>query len=115
MGLFSSKKGNAIDLSSAHIAKVLEVKQELEANANKLKAIMFQASTQEKKILDQAYIDIKYANPLVDDKIAAIDIEISKTLDDLKLLYARRVKSELTIANKINNLLELIQQRQALE
>ena len=114
MGLFS-KKGISIDLSNAHIAKVLEVRQTLEANANKLKAIMFQASDSEKKLLAQAYIDIKYANPLVDEKIAQIDDEISKTLDDLKLNYARRVKSELTIANKINNLLELIQQRQALE
>ena len=115
MGLFSSKKGKVIDLSSAHIAKVIEVKQEIEANANKLKAIMVQATGNEKKILDQAYVDLKYANPLVDDQIAAIDVEISKVLDDLKLLYARRVKSELTIANKVNNLLELIQQRQALE
>ena len=114
MGLFA-KKGISIDLSNAHIAKVLEVRQTLEANANKLKAIMFQASDSEKKILAQAYIDIKYANPLVDEKIAQIDDEISKILDDLKLNYARRVKSELTIANKINNLLELIQQRQALE
>ena len=115
MGLFSTKKGKVIDLSSSHIAKVIEVKQEIEANANKLKAIMVQATGSERKILDQAYVDLKYANPLVDDQIAAIDIEISKVLDDLKLLYARRVKSELTIANKVNNLLELIQQRQALE
>ena len=114
MGLFS-KKGLVIDLSNAHVSKVLEVKQEIEANANKLKAILIQANGQEKKILEQAYIDLKYANPLVDEQISAIDTEIAKTLDDLKLLYARRVKSELTIANKVNNLLELIQQRQALE
>jgi len=117
MGLFDkfSQKGNSIDLSNAHIAKVLEMKQEIEANANKLKPIVAQSQGNAKKILEQAYIDLKYANPLVNEQIKQIDEEISKTLDDLKLLYARRVRSELTIANKINNLLELIQQRQALE
>ena len=115
MGLFSQKKGKSIDLSSAHIKKVMAVKQEIDANANKLKAILIQAAAKEKGILEQAYVDIKYANPLVDEEIAQIDKEIATTLDDLKLLYAHRVRSELTIANKINNLLELIQRRQALE
>ena len=114
MGLFS-QKGVSIDLSNAHISKVLEVKQEIEANANKLKPIIAQSQGNIRKILEQAYVDIKYANPRVDVKIKEIDEEISRQLDDLKLLYARRVRSELTIANKINNLLELIQQRQALE
>ena len=115
MGLFSQKKGKVIDLSNAHVKKVLEAKQEIEANANKLKVIMISATGNEKNVLEQAYVDLKYANPLVDEDIAAIDDEISRILDDLKLLYARRVKSELTIANKINDLLELIQRRQALE
>ena len=114
MGLFSQKK-KVIDLSSAHIKKVLEAKQEIEANANKLKVIMIQATGNDKGVLEQAYVDLKYANPLVDEEITAIDEEISKILDDLKLLYSRRVRSELTIANKINDLLELIQRRQALE
>ncbi len=114
MGLFSQKK-KVIDLSSAHIKKVLEAKQEIEANANKLKVIMIQATGNDKGVLEQAYVDLKYANPLIDEEITVIDEEISKILDDLKLLYARRVRSELTIANKINDLLELIQRRQALE
>ena len=92
-------------------------KQILDVNANKIKALMmnFNANTNEKQKLQQAYIDIKYANPLVSDEINELDNEIAKVLDDLKMLYARRVRSELTIGHKIQNLLELIQQRQALE
>ena len=92
-------------------------KQILYVNANKIKALMmnFNANTNEKQKLQQAYIDIKYANPLVSDEINELDNEIAKVLDDLKMLYARRVRSELTIGHKIQNLLELIQQRQALE
>lgn len=113
--MFSSNKGKVIDLSSSHVQKVLEVKQLLELNANKINALLIQAQGQEKEALQQAYIDIKYANPVVDEKIAQIDGEISKMLDDLKLLYTRRIRSELTIGNKINNLLELIHERKAFE
>ena len=117
MGLFDvfGSKGNVIDLSSSHISKVLEVKQLLDFNASKIKALLISAQGHEKDDLEQAYIDIKYANPVVNEKVNEIDTQISRCLDDIKLLYARRIRSELTIANKINNLLELIQQRQALE
>ena len=94
---------------------VVYKKQVLDFNASKIKALMFNANSKEKAQLQQAYIDIKYANPIVTDEVNNIDNEIAKVLDDLKLLYARRIRSELTIANKIKNLLELIQQRQALE
>ncbi len=94
---------------------VVYKKQLLDFNASRIKALMFNANTTEKQKLQQAYIDVKYANPIVSEEINNIDNEIAKVLDDLKLLYARRIRSELTIANKINNLLELIQQRQALE
>ena len=117
MGLFDvfGPKGNVIDLSSSHISKVLEVKQLLDFNASKIKALLASAQGHEITDLEQAYIDIKYANPVVNEKVNEIDTQITRCLDDIKLLYARRMRSELTIANKINNLLELIQQRQALE
>ncbi len=115
MGIFSKKYQNTIDLSSTHMELVVYKKQLLEFNANKIKVLLFNAKGTEKERLQKAYIDVKYANPKVSDEINNIDNEIAKVLDDLKLLYARRIRSELTISNKINNLLELIQQRQALE
>ena len=117
MGLFDvfGSKGNVIDLSSSHISKVIEVKQLLDFNASKIKALLVSAGEREVDALEQAYIDIKYANPVVNEKVKELDNQISRCLDDLKLLYAKRMRSELTISNKINNLLELIQERQALE
>lgn len=118
MGIFSKKTSihsNIIDLSTSHMEMVVYKKQLLEFNANRIKALMFNASTTEKRGLQKAYIDIKYANPVVSDEINKIDNDIAKVLDDLKLLYSKRLRSELSIGNKIKDLLELIQQRQALE
>ncbi len=49
MGLFDvfGPKGNVIDLSSSHISKVIEVKQVLDFNASKIKALLVSAGERE--------------------------------------------------------------------
>ena len=115
MGLFTKKSEMVIDLSPSHISKVLKEKELLEMNANRISALIAQADKQEKELLEEIFIEIKYANPVVNEQIAKIDAQITTYLDDLKLLYACRIRSELTINNKIKNLMELINERKALE
>ncbi len=117
MGLFSKIK-KIIDISNSHINKVLQEKDRLEKLAEKVKYLMILAEERKDLCdqLDEYYIDLKYANPVVDDEIIKIDEKISNKLDDLKLNLMRgKFGSEVAIKYGMSDVKELIQKREMLE
>ena len=81
MGLLSifSKTGRdknmVIDISRSHISKVLEEKNRIESNAEKIEHLMLLAEKYPDFYdqLSEIYIDVKYSNPVVNNDIKILD------------------------------------------
>ena len=124
MGLLSifSKTGRdknmVIDISRSHISKVLEEKNRIESNAEKIEHLMLLAEKYPDFYdqLSEIYIDVKYSNPVVNNDIKILDEQIASKLDDLTLLLSKtRIRSELAVNHSLRDIKELIHKREMKE
>lgn len=124
MGLFDmfrrereNRGGRYLDISNSHTTKVMQVKKTIEDNADKLKHLILLAQKypELEDILQDIYVDIKYANPVVSNEIKEIDEKISNKLDDMKLMLSRSIKSNLAMEHAIRDLKELVHLRETKE
>ena len=124
MGLLSifSKTGRdknmVIDISRSHISKVLEEKNRIESNAEKIEHLMLLAEKYPDFYdqLSEIYIDVKYSNPVVNNDIKLLDEQIASKLDDLTLLLSKtRIRSDLAVNHSLRDIKELIHKREMKE
>lgn len=124
MGLLSifSKTGRdknmVIDISRSHISKVLEEKNRIESNAEKIEHLMLLAEKYPDFYdkLSEIYIDVKYSNPVVNNDIKILDEQIASKLDDLTLLLSKtRIRSDLAVNHSLRDIKELIHKREMKE
>ncbi|MCI7401309.1 MAG: hypothetical protein MSH40_01315 [Christensenella sp.] len=124
MGLLSifSKTGRdknmVIDISRSHISKVLEEKNRIESNAEKIEHLMLLAEKYPDFYdqLSEIFIDVKYSNPVVNNDIKILDEQIASKLDDLTLLLSKtRIRSDLAVNHSLRDIKELIHKREMKE
>ena len=117
MGLFVKDK-EIIDISPAHVAKVMQVKKTLDKNAEKINMLIVLAKSNHsiEQQLKDLYIEIKYSNPVVSEEVERIDKEISDKLDSIKLILSRgKLRSDLALNHNLRDLNQLVVERRANE
>lgn len=112
------RSGMYIDISRSHTAKVIEEKNRIASNAEKVEHLLL-LSEQYIEINEQLsdiLINIKYSNPVVNEDIVSLDMQISAKLDDLTLMLSKsKIRSDLSVIHCIRDIKELIHKREMKE
>ncbi len=85
----------------------------IEANSQKMDALIVLADEELKKDLEKIKEEIKYIIPLTDDKAYKMDEKMRNLIDDIKIELVKD-KSAVKVANLIKDLRVMIAERKAL-
>ena len=85
----------------------------IEANSQKMDALIVLAEEELKQDLEKIKEEIKYIIPLTDDKAYKMDEKMRNLIDDIKIELVKE-KSTVKVANLIKDLRVMIAERKAL-
>ena len=85
----------------------------IEANSQKMDALIVLAEEELKQDLEKIKEEIKYIIPLTDDKAYKMDEKMRNLIDDIKIELVKD-KSTVKVANLIKDLRVMIEERKAL-